>query len=92
MAARGASGLDVYDGWARSRLMDLLWLMHWLPRVTALFARPWRFSAWARVISALAGIAMLLALVGNLYPVPEGPTENSRTSILAYLTLGMLCF
>jgi amino acid transporter len=28
LAARGASGLDVY-GWIRSRLTDLLWFMHW---------------------------------------------------------------
>jgi amino acid transporter len=28
VAARGASGLVVY-GWIRSRLTDLLWLMHW---------------------------------------------------------------
>jgi amino acid transporter len=28
LAARGASGLDVY-GWIRSRLTDLLWLMYW---------------------------------------------------------------
>jgi len=44
------------------------------------------------VISALAGIAMLLALVGNLYPVPEGPYGKLPYVYLAYLTLGMLCF
>jgi amino acid transporter len=50
------------------------------------------FRPWARVISALAGIAMLLALVGNLYPVPEGPYGKLPYVYLAYLTLGMLCF
>ncbi len=50
------------------------------------------FRPSARVISALAGIAMLLALVGNLYPVPEGPYGKLPYVYLAYLTLGMLWF
>ena len=35
---------------------------------------------------------MLLALVGNLYPVPEGPYGKLPYVYLAYLAAGMLWF
>jgi len=35
---------------------------------------------------------MLLALVGNLYPVPEGPYGKLPYIYLAYLTAGFLWF
>ena len=35
---------------------------------------------------------MLLALIGNLYPVPEGPYGKLPYVYLAYLTCGMLWF
>jgi hypothetical protein len=40
----------------------------------------------------LAGIAMLLALVGNLYPVPEGPYGKLPFVYLSYLAAGLLWF
>jgi amino acid transporter len=43
-----------------------------------------------RAIPALAFLAMLLALVGNLYPVPEGPYGKLPYVYLAYLAVGML--
>jgi amino acid transporter len=46
----------------------------------------------AVIIPALAGAAMLLALVGNLYPVPEGNYGKLPYIYLAYLVAGLLWF
>ncbi len=93
LAARGASGLDVY-GWMGSLATYGFIVAYAL--VCLALPRYLRdhgvFRPSARVISALAGIAMLLALVGNLYPVPEGPYGKLPYVYLAYLTLGMLWF
>jgi amino acid transporter len=93
LAARGASGLDVY-GW----LGSLATYGFIVAYALVCFALP-RYlrdhGAWnpgAPVLSALAGIAMLLALVGNLYPVPEGTYGKLPYVYLAYLALGMLWF
>ena len=37
-------------------------------------------------------LAMLLALAGNLYPVPEGPYGKLPYIYLAYLVLGLSWF
>jgi hypothetical protein len=46
----------------------------------------------ARVISILALLAMLLALVGNLYPVPEGPYGKLPYIYVAYLAASLVWF
>jgi hypothetical protein len=46
----------------------------------------------SRVIPWLAFAAMLLALVGNLYPVPQGPYGKLPYIYLAYLFPGLLWF
>jgi len=46
----------------------------------------------AQIIPWLAGAAMLLALAGNLYPVPEGPYGKLPYIYLAYLAAGLLWF
>jgi len=40
----------------------------------------------------MACFAMLLALAGNLYPVPEGPYGRLPYIYLAYLAAGLLWF
>jgi amino acid transporter len=93
LALRGASGLDVY-GWMGSLAtygfivayaLACLALPRYLAQQGA--ARP-----GAQVIPWLAGGAMLLALVGNLYPVPEGPYGKLPYIFLAYVIAGMLWF
>jgi amino acid transporter len=93
LAARGASGLDVY-GWLGSLAtygfivaygLVCAGLPHYL-RSHGVF-RP-----GAQVIPWLAGIAMLLALVGNLYPMPEGPYGKLPYIYLVYLSAGLLWF
>ncbi len=93
LALRGASGLDVY-GWMGSLatygfIVAYALVCLALPRYLALQGV---FRRGAQIIPWLAGGAMLLALVGNLYPVPEGPYGKLSYIFLAYLVAGMLWF
>jgi amino acid transporter len=93
LAARGATGLDVY-GWMGSLatygfIVTYALVCVALPRYLRDHGahRP-----GAQIIPWLAGVAMLLALVGNLYPVPEGPYGKLPYIYLSYLAAGMLWF
>jgi amino acid transporter len=93
LAARGASGLDVY-GWLGSLATYGFIVAYAL--VCVALPRYLRdhgvFRAGAQIIPWLAATAMLLALVGNLYPVPEGPYGRLPYIYLAYLAAGLLWF
>ena len=93
LAARGASGLDVY-GWLGSLatygfIVAYALVCVALPRYLRSHGA---FRPGAQVIPWLAGVAMLLALVGNFYPVPEGPYGKLPYIYLAYLVAGLLWF
>jgi amino acid transporter len=93
LAARGASGLDVY-GWMGSLatygfIVTYALVCVALPKYLKIHGA---YHAWAWMIPALASIAMLLALVGNLYPVPEGPYGKLPFIYLGYLVLGLAWF
>ncbi len=93
LAYRGSSGLDVY-GWMGS-LATYGFIVTYALVCIALpkFLRERdAYHSSARVIPWLAAIAMLLALVGNLYPVPEGPYGKLPYVYLAYLSAGLLWF
>jgi amino acid transporter len=93
LAARGASGLDVY-GWMGS-LATYGFIVAYALVCLALPGYLKSHGAYhpgARLISSLACIAMLLALVGNLYPVPEGPYGKLPYIYVGYLFAGMLWF
>jgi amino acid transporter len=90
LAARGASGLDVY-GWLGSLatygfIVAYALVCVALPRY---LRQHGVFRFGAQIVPWLAGAAMLLALVGNLYPVPEGPYGIMPYIYLAYLTAGL---
>ena len=93
LAARGASGLDVY-GWLGSLATYGFIVAYAL--VSVALPRYLRehgaFRRGAQVVPGLAGIAMLLALAGNFYPVPEGPYGKLPYVYLGYLTVGLLWF
>jgi amino acid transporter len=93
LAWRGASGLDVY-GWMGALATYGFIVAYAL--VSAVLPRYLRahgaYRRGAEIIPWLAGLAMLLALVGNLYPVPEGPYGKLPYIYLAYLVAGMLWF
>ncbi len=93
LAARGNSGLDVY-GWMGSLATYGFIVTYGL--VSLSLPRYLRDQGFvhpaARVVPALAFIAMLLALIGNLYPVPQGPYGKLPYVYLLYLAAGMLWF
>lgn len=93
LAARGASGLDVY-GWMGSLatygfIVTYALVSFALPRYLSAHGAA---RSGAQIISVLAGIAMLLALVGNLYPVPDGPYGKLPYVYLVYLAVGLAWF
>jgi len=90
LAARGASGLDVY-GWLGSLatygfIVAYALVCVALPRY---LRQNGAFNPSNRIVPFLAAVAMLLALAGNLYPVPEGPYGKLPYIYLAYLTAGL---
>jgi amino acid transporter len=93
LAARGASGLDVY-GWLGS-LATYGFIVAYALVCIALppYLRNHAASTpGAQILAWLAGLAMLLALVGNLFPVPEGPYGKLPYIYLVYLVAGLLWF
>jgi amino acid transporter len=90
LAYRGASGLDVY-GWLGSLatygfIVAYALVCVALPRY---LHQHGTFTAGAQIVPWLAATAMLLALIGNLYPVPEGPYGKLPYLYLAYLIAGL---
>jgi amino acid transporter len=93
LAARGASGLDVYGwmgalatyGFIVAYALVCVALPHYLRNHGVA-------DAGARIIPWLAGLAMVLALIGNLYPVPEGPYGKLPYIYLIYLAAGLIWF
>lgn len=93
LAYRGSSGLDVY-GWMGS-LATYGFIVTYALVCVALpqYLRGHGvFRPGAQVVPWLAFVAMLAALVGNLYPVPEGPYGKLPYIYLVYLAAGMLLF
>jgi amino acid transporter len=93
LAARGAGGMEVY-GWLGALatygfIVAYALICLALPRYLA--QRHIR-DLRSNIISVLAAAAMLLALVGNLYPLPEGPYGKLPIIYVAYLAAGMAAF
>jgi len=93
LASRGASGLDVY-GWMGSLATYGFIVAYALMSLAlpAYLRKHGTFSRAKQALSAGACLAMLLALIGNLYPVPEGPYGKLPFIYLAYLLSGLLLF
>ncbi len=93
LAARGASGLDVY-GWMGSLatygfIVTYALVCIALPRY---LGERGVFRRRAQIIPWMACAAMVFALAGNLYPVPQGPYGKLPYIYLAYLAAGLLWF
>ena len=89
LAYRGASGLDVY-GWLGS-LATYGFIVAYALVCTALpryLRQHGAYRPGAPLLPWVAAIAMLFALVGNLYPMPEGPYGKLPYIYLAYLMAG----
>jgi amino acid transporter len=93
LAGLGSTGLDVY-GWLGS-LATYGFIVAYAFVAAALpgyLRRHGALRVSSRIISVVACVAMLLALVGNLYPIPTGPYGKLPYIYLGYLILGMLWF
>jgi amino acid transporter len=93
LAVRGASGLDVY-GWMGS-LATYGFIVAYALVSLALpgyLKSHGVFRSSAQLLSWAACAAMLLALLGNLYPVPEGPYGKLPYIFFIYLLVGMSWF
>jgi amino acid transporter len=92
LAMRGSSGLDIY-GWMGA-LATYGFIVAYglvcfsLPRY--LRDHHGVVNVWTKTIPWLAFAAMLLAMAGNLYPVPEGPYGKLPWVYLAYLAAMMI--
>ena len=90
LAARGASGLDVYGwmgalatyGFIVAYALVCLSLPRYLRQHEA-------FTPGAQILPWVAALAMVLALAGNLYPAQEGPYGKLPYIYLAYLIAGL---
>lgn len=93
LAALGASGLDVY-GWMGALATYGFVVAYALVCVSlpGYLLQHQVFRQGAQILPWVAGFVMLLALVGNLYPVPEGPYGKLPYIYLLYLTAGMAWF
>jgi len=93
LASRGASGLDVY-GWMGSLATYGFIVAYAL--VSAALPRYLRehndYRLGSQILPWLACGAMLLALAGNLYPIPEGPYGKLPYIYVAYLAAGLSWF
>ena len=94
LAVRGASGLDVY-GWMGSLATYGFIVTYGL----VCFALPGYLrdhhgvaNAATKTIPWVGTIAMALALVANLYPVPEGPYGKLPYIYLGYLAVALAWF
>jgi amino acid transporter len=93
LASRGESGLDVY-GWMGSLatygfIVAYALVCMALPRYLKIHGS---HTTSSYVLPWLAALVMVLALVGNLYPVPEGPYGKLPYIFLAYLIAGLVWF
>jgi hypothetical protein len=79
LAAPALTALTSAAGWARSPCLAIF--------ETRASSIPQRAS-----LSTLAFLAMALALVGNVYSIPEGPYGKLPYVYLAYLAVGILWF
>jgi hypothetical protein len=93
LAAHGASGLDVY-GWLGSLATYGFSVAYALVcgALPSYLRRQGAIPPGAVIIPALACAAMVLALVGNIYPVPRGEYGKLPYIYLVYLAAGMLWF
>jgi amino acid transporter len=88
LAARGWLGSLATDGFIVAYALVSLAL----PRYLLAHGNVRHVGLPIRILSWLACAAMLLALVGNLYPVPEGPYGKLPYIYLVYLGAGMIWF
>jgi amino acid transporter len=89
LAAHGVSGSDIY-GWMGSLAVYGFITCYGLAAVAlpAYLKRNHHLTLGTILLSATAALAMLLALAGTLYPVPDAPYSWLPYTYLVYLACG----
>jgi amino acid transporter len=90
LSARGFSGTDIY-GWMGSLSVYGFITAYGLAAVALPFylKRNHTLRAGTLLLAAAAALAMLLALAGTLYPVPDSPYNWLPYLYLGYIVCGM---
>ena len=91
LVARGVSGADIY-GWMGT-LAVFGFLTAYVLATAALalhLRRSGRLTVGAATLTVSAVIAMMVALVANVYPIPEAPYRYFPYVYLAYLVMAAL--
>ena len=93
LALRGVTGSDIY-GWMGSLAVYGFITTYGLAAIALpiYLKRNQHLTHSARVLSIAAALAMLLALAGTLYPVPERPYNWLPYVYLFYILCGMAWF
>lgn len=93
LAARGVSAVDIY-GWMGSLAVYGFLTCYGLAAIAlpVYLKRAHRLTATTVLLSVAAGVAMLMALAGTLYPVPASPYNWLPYLYLAYLACGTAWF
>jgi amino acid transporter len=93
LAAKGVSGADIY-GWMGS-LATYGFLTVYAQVAIALpfyLQRKGHLTRAMMALSIATAVAMVLALIGTVYPLPEAPYDILPYFYLAYLAIGLLAF
>jgi amino acid transporter len=90
LSARGVSGADIY-GWLGSLAVYGFLTTYGLAAVALPFylRRVWTLPGGTLALSISSAVAIVLALAGTLYPVPDPPYNWLPYVYLGYLALGV---
>jgi amino acid transporter len=93
LAQSGVSGFDIY-GWMGSLATYGFLTAYALMAAALPFAmrRHGRLSKWIPVVSMATVVAVLLAIVASVYPLPPAPYRWLPIVYVAYLLMGMAWF
>jgi amino acid transporter len=93
LAARGISGADIY-AWMGSLAVYGFITAYFLVALALPFylRRRSQLTPAALILAIAAAVAMILAMAGTLYPIPEAPYNTLPYYYLAYLAVGLAWF
>jgi amino acid transporter len=90
LASRGVSGADIYAQMGSLAVYGFITVYFLVAAALPLFLRrSAQLTPAALILAIAAGLAMLLALAGTLYPIPPAPYNHLPYFYLIYLAIGL---